>query len=269
MLGKLIKHEFKATARVIPVIYLAVLLLFLVGLSAKTMKIQTVLATSAFLLMIAVFATIVVTYGVVIVRYYRSMFGNEGYLTGALPVTSGQLLFSKALVALLWIGCSLLLSILAIFGFVYVVIPDDVTFAQIKQLVLPLWEQYKALVVFMFVSMLAQLVLFIAELYFAIALSNTRSFIKYNIAFSVVWMFVTMLAVNLLETLFLLLIPVSIDLTTGDIAFKSMLQDLMGSIASAGNADHLGIGSLLVDILASVVLFPVTNWMIKRKVSVK
>ena len=42
-----------------------------------------------------------VTYVIVILRFYRSCYGDEGYLTQTLPVSGKQIYFSKLLVGLL------------------------------------------------------------------------------------------------------------------------------------------------------------------------
>ena len=99
MLKKLLKYEFKATARTYGTIYLA--LLFVAGLLGFTFRVENdftesrvfdVLFTLYDLLAVAL---VVVTIITVIHRFTRNLLGREGYLMHTLPVTEAQLVGSK------------------------------------------------------------------------------------------------------------------------------------------------------------------------------
>jgi hypothetical protein len=68
-------------------------------------------------IVIYVIMLIGVSYGMLIyhgVRFYKTMYSDEGYLTQTLPVTDSQLIFSKTLVAGLWylfVGLSIMVSV--------------------------------------------------------------------------------------------------------------------------------------------------------------
>lgn len=57
-----------------------------------------------------------VTYVIVIMRFYKSCYGDEGYLTQTLPVSGKQIYFSKLLVAFCWCLLSILLVFLLLFS---------------------------------------------------------------------------------------------------------------------------------------------------------
>ena len=59
----------------------------------------------------------------IVVRYYKSLYTDEGYLTLTLPATRGQLLFSKAFAACVW---SILDLAIVIAGLAIVVIIPQV-----------------------------------------------------------------------------------------------------------------------------------------------
>lgn len=138
MLGKLIKHEWKAMWK-IPVILIAALLGIAV-LAGSTfispvwrgkmsgMDVFTVLVWLLFY-----FAIIAVSMGNMLylaIRFYRSMFTDEGYLTHTLPVTSHQLLLSKIIVMAVWIFLSMVgifLSILVFGGMALLLLPSEVS----------------------------------------------------------------------------------------------------------------------------------------------
>lgn len=106
MLGKLLKYEWKSTGRVLPLIYLAVLVLALcVGLSLRGSMyteegLRNILFISVYIILIV--AMIVVTVVVIVERFYRSMISQEGYLMHTLPVKSWEHIISKACMAVIW-----------------------------------------------------------------------------------------------------------------------------------------------------------------------
>lgn len=115
MLGKLIKNEYKATARLILPLYL--LLLIITGLNKLVFVIDedpvSIIAQSgvfiafAAILMItyvlSLFAVGAMTIIFIIKRFYDSMLKDEGYLSFTLPVTTGQHLASKIIVSYSWL----------------------------------------------------------------------------------------------------------------------------------------------------------------------
>ena len=109
MLSKLLKHEFRATGRILLPIYL--LLAVSTGLFCLTMNIDQTAnyrALSIFrgLVVFAFFVTIfgagIVTLALMVYRFYKNYMTEEGYLMFTLPVTTGQLIWSKVIVALVW-----------------------------------------------------------------------------------------------------------------------------------------------------------------------
>ena len=51
---------------------------------------------------IAIIGIILMTYYAVIIRYYRSIYGNEGYLTNTLPIETYEIILAKLLTFLSW-----------------------------------------------------------------------------------------------------------------------------------------------------------------------
>ncbi len=140
MLSKLLKYEYKATARSFWGIYLSLLLLAVfMGVSIRfggsdytTMQMNNafsglgVLGTSWAVqaaaigslcygaLVIAMFVVLFIT---ICQRFYRNLLGSEGYLMHTLPVKPAMLILSKLLITLFWSALSvvaLLLSMLVL-----------------------------------------------------------------------------------------------------------------------------------------------------------
>lgn len=110
MLGKLLKHEWKAVWK-IPVLLIGILMAAAV-MAGMTFHLPiwdsewVGLPLSGVMLLLTFYVAIIaVSLGITIylaVRYYKNMFTDEGYLTNTLPVTSHQLLLSKAITMAAW-----------------------------------------------------------------------------------------------------------------------------------------------------------------------
>ncbi len=125
MLGKLIKHEFRALSRFLLPIHILLLIACILGRflfqSITTTDLPNVIILISFVCFISILIIVpCATVVLIIVRYYKSLYTDEGYLTLTLPVTRGQLLFSKAFVACVWsildlalviIGCAIAIII--------------------------------------------------------------------------------------------------------------------------------------------------------------
>ncbi len=120
MLSKLIKHEFKATARLLLPLYLVLAVLTIIdrivfSLHFKgTLSIITGFVTTAYIFSIV--AIVVVSYVFVITRFYKNLMSDEGYLMFTLPVKSHQLISSKLIVSSVWTLASFLGVILSLLG---------------------------------------------------------------------------------------------------------------------------------------------------------
>lgn len=122
MLGKLLKHEFRATARFMWVIYAAMLALSLGSHFAlrymdrsETYFLLRVLATVVTVLwVIALIFGTVMTVVLMIHRFYKNYLTDEGYLMFTLPVSIPSLVFSKLIVAIVWVILTIFVMMLGI-----------------------------------------------------------------------------------------------------------------------------------------------------------
>lgn len=100
MVKKLLKHELLSYLHTLPFVYIVLLGAALMGRCARFFESTSagyVVLNSAFTtaLWLGSFAAVLLTVLFCIVRFYRNLFGKEGYLTLALPVGEGQHLFTK------------------------------------------------------------------------------------------------------------------------------------------------------------------------------
>jgi len=119
MLGKLMKHEFRATARImLPVMGAMVALALLANLSIRGLagNLSDVPMLRIFFVLIIIFfgvavvATAVMALVIMVSRFYRNLLKDEGYLMFTLPVSVHELIWSKLIVSLVWfLGTGLLI----------------------------------------------------------------------------------------------------------------------------------------------------------------
>ncbi len=104
MVKKLFKHEFLYYARIMPLVYAIVL-----GLAVVSRVIQifendsiayAIVNVAAILTYgVSVWAALMFTFVMFIIRFYKNLFTSEGYLTLTLPVTPGQHIGVKVITA--------------------------------------------------------------------------------------------------------------------------------------------------------------------------
>ena len=109
MLGKLLKQDFRATARIMLPLYAAVPVLGLfTGLITRLCEnqngflIRAIGALVSFVFSLSLIAAVVTTVVLMILRFYRNLMTDEGYLMFTLPVSTTELICSQLIVSVVW-----------------------------------------------------------------------------------------------------------------------------------------------------------------------
>ncbi len=128
MLGKLMKYEWKNNLKIGGIMLLGIFAVTLIGCLVMRIPIVSEIFTedtefdiqkvfwvmmSIASMILYIFALVGVTYGLMIylaIRFYKTMYTDEGYLTHTLPVTPNQIFLSKILVS----GCTYLVIEIAV-----------------------------------------------------------------------------------------------------------------------------------------------------------
>ena len=121
MFLKLVKQDFRATARLMLPVYAAAIVLAVfvrvydaVGDRLPNSGFVNLFGgLVTFLFSLAMIATVFMSFILMIWRFHKNYMTDEGYLMFTLPVTTAQLIFSKLLVAVGWFFCSGLVSTVA------------------------------------------------------------------------------------------------------------------------------------------------------------
>ena len=119
MVRKLFKHEIFYYLRSLLPVYIVLGGIALAGrliacFEADTVSYSILRGSSIVALVIAIVATLCLTYVFIITRYYKNMFTGEGYLTLTLPVTATNHLFVKIVTAVLIYMASGLFCVLSV-----------------------------------------------------------------------------------------------------------------------------------------------------------
>lgn len=113
MLIKLMKQEFRATARMMIPMYL-VMLALAVGARFFFDDLGDLGDLLTALCALAVVACILVNVAAMILRFKQNLLGDEGYLMLTLPVTVHQHLWAKLVAAVVWFAGTLAMSLLSL-----------------------------------------------------------------------------------------------------------------------------------------------------------
>jgi len=190
MLGKVLKYDLKSMGRSLFPLYIGLVVLALV---LKIMDFITE-SFSAFkfiynimfiFFIILVIGGLFYTFFVSIIRYYKNLYSDEGYLTNTLPVSIHSLLSSKVISSCLYIILSVIvsfISIIIVFGFNDVL---DVLRNILEFFSLCFDMSIGSIAGIAIILLLLSYICYILMVYAGISLGNMHS--KNKIAFSVIY----------------------------------------------------------------------------------
>ncbi len=271
MLGKLIKYEFKATARRMLPLIIAVLVLSLLS-SFSVMRLDStddygvvqiffILIVVAFI--IGIIALSVMSVVVFIDRFYKNLLGAEGYLMFTLPVSVDALVWAKLIVSFIWFVLATLVIIAAMLILGLVTSSLTITGEDIRTFMVEVKLLFAKVgtgniigygvefIVLMFVSSIA------ACLHFYLAMAIGQAFANHKMLWSVVFFFALSFALSML------------------FAAAASVGDILGIFDALSNlaktplqAVHLmAIFSIVCSAVVSVILYFPTTALLKKKLN--
>ena len=271
MLGKLIKNEFKTSANSVLNIYLAAAITIAIMLLSYVAKIKWISTLSTVALMVISGVAVLITLVAVISNFYKTLYGPQGYLSFTLPVKSSQLLASKAIVSFAWILLSYIVAIaiwVGVYFYAAARIGQD-TMTTIKMLLqmfegMPGEKAIRQLLVFSGVMIFVQITVFIAEVYFAITLANTKHFQKIGMVSAIFIFFAIFIVMQIVIGLLTNYVPIT--LTVGA---DGLLLSFTHSMVNSPGGFSMGVTGFIFQIIGSAALFSSTAFLMKNKVNIK
>lgn len=117
MLRKLMKYEIKATARTFLPLYIVLIAFALINrligaFSQRSFGAPDIISLSLYIIILI--GLFVMTFIVMITRFYKNLLSDEGYLMFTLPLKTSNLIISKLLISMMWLVISLITALLSI-----------------------------------------------------------------------------------------------------------------------------------------------------------
>ena len=274
MLRKLLKHEFRATARVMIPLYLITILLALMTRATSlwtqmvtydNMMGRNLLEVIAFIITIgfvlALIATFVVAVIQAILRFRSNLMADEGYVMFTLPVSTHSLVWSKLIVSAVWFLGAAVVDVLALVALV-ANIEMFSSFARFWQEVA---QQLTAYYVGNGVALILEIILLflvscvVTCLTFYTPLAIGHSFTQHKMLLSVAFFFAIQVAVQLIS---------GIALMAG-VPWFDGLSAWYNSLTPAGAVHSLMWGGIAVSAIYAAILYCITIHMLHRRLNLE
>ena len=274
MLRKLMKHEFRATGRIMLPLYL-ILLATAIGANFSTrglletdLKVLDLLGgllVMAFA--VAIIAVCVMSMVVMVQRFYKNLLQDEGYVMMTLPVSVHQHIWSKLIVSAVWFALTLMVVCLAclIMAFdVELVQQIAAGFRELFQEIYRNLSTYYAIngtaivaefLVLCFVGCCAMCLQFYA------ALAIGHSFPNHKMAWSVLWFFLIQFIMQFLGGMGIMLLDES--------WFHHLLLGWTDNISAMASV-HLGMVTVILgEVVYGAVFYILTTYFLKKRLNLE
>lgn len=266
MLAKLIKNEFKATARNFFPVYLVMIVVSIfmkimeeitdnaTGSLGNNKLIEILSTLSVIMFVIAIMAVIFGTIVLIIKRFYDNMLKDEGYLSFTLPVTTGQHIAGKALVSYVWVIASVLVIIASVIilllgnGSEFTKIGDNIRnfFELINEA--GWWGYFIEVVVMILLSVYAKIMLAYT------CLSVGQIWNKHRVAGAIGVYFIIYIITQIIGTVFL---------------SNMLISDTIVEETDMGFFQPLMLYLLIFAVVESIVFTVITHFMLNRKLNLE
>ncbi len=260
MLGKLIKHEFKATYKAYGLLFAALILLTIV--SKITLRVDSDFAFYNFATKLFQLVDIVLMFSVcfvgtcmVIARVYKHLLTDEGYLSHTLPVKTWQHIVTKCIVGTVWIVLSYIVMCLAIM--IYIGNYSKI-WHTVKEIFNDLGDHPKLIGIAIMVLIIVIAFITMTVNSYMMALSIGQLFKKYKIASSVIIWFAMYFAFGIIISM-----------------CQPLLSSAYDKIIDVKSMSRYGISYLILciilacEILGSAICTFVTNYMLTKKLNLE
>jgi len=285
MLGKLLKYEFVATSRFFIITYPAIIVLALLnrifissGINSSELvgnsywfSIFTALSMTLYVGITC--AVLVGTTILMMQRFYKNMFGDEGYLMHTLPVEPWQHILSKVLVSAVWMFASFVMTVLSVLILSYGMIPREVmaefmvefnaAFSLIGLSTATFWSKIA-------ISMFFSLFVYMLPLYAAITIGQ---FWRKHRIFGAVLAYIGISTVSQMLSGVVMQIHGMFwrqsDIDVEKYFYFGVNDEFALNFSVEKYFNSIMLSSLLLSLLLSVGLFFLTNYLLKRKLDLE
>lgn len=246
----------------------AVFMLF--GMLIKITSLQVIASIALYFIgIVAVIMTLVA----VIKNFYDTLYGKQGYLTFTLPVKCSSLLVSKVLISFFWIiMSSLLMGVILVLIYLNARSQAEGSLDGITEAIkssgfmqmLPSASSIVKLIVFVAVTALLNILVFVGFVYFAVTLANTRRLQSHPKLFGFLIFFATYGVANSINTKLTYSFPLAVHVTGQGVFLSTTSMDAMGDSITS-----FGVGGTIFMTLVAIGLLFATGYIMEHKVNIK
>ena len=257
MFGKLMKYELKSLLKGLLPLYGAILAVALINAVMASFGIGNSIdglpqVTAIMLYFGLCVAVAVVTFLVIIQRFYKGLLGQEGYLMFTLPVPTWQLTLSKLLGAVITTILSGIVGMLSILILGSLNINWGLFFRDFAD-IFPHWTLDATLfVIELIVLMLVGVAAMILEIYVAMALGHLAN--KHRIAMSFVWFVVLQTVLSFLT-----------GLSAMALGYSPFFPAFYANLSAHGMMWMM----ILPCLIEAAVFYFCTTWILKNKLNLE
>jgi len=260
------KYELKATARTLIPLYIALLAFAIInkifigtGIADKLEGFGSIpFILSIFGYGCTMAAVFIVTFFVIIQRFYKNLLGDEGYLMNTLPVSALTNITSKISIATFW---NIISGFVAILSIIIMAFNPDAFSKFFNELFRALSDGYSEfgvqvyiVIIEIIIAILVYLIKFLTMIYASISIGHL--FNKHRILSS----FGAFIVLNLITT--------AISSTIG-IASSIAGKTLFDNIQSLLTIHLFLIFAILFNLVFFIVYFIITNYILKNKLNLE
>ncbi|WP_304181234.1 hypothetical protein [Leptotrichia trevisanii] len=275
-LGKLIKYDFMDVSKLIIPFYIGmgvmgiVIRIFWFVLLNEKIDERVRISTGVFQVMsyfgyvIAIIGIILMTYYAVIIRYYRSIYGNEGYLTNTLPIETYEIILAKLLTFLSWFVVN---GIIIFFTFWFIIPVEGIFKANIfrpevlREIEMFLRHSVGTALIIGIISMLVMTIEKILFLFLCVSIANMVK--SYRILTGIGAYIILGGIIGLIKQVILTFTYI-FDKNYGN--YGNSEWEVLRTFENVFNTN---LGMLFTSIVFSVILFFVINYLLKNKLNLE
>ncbi|MGC6178093.1 hypothetical protein [Lacrimispora sp. 38-1] len=266
MLGKLMKHELKATARYfLPLFLIAIVLTpitrFTLWIGNYPPILQFIPTVIVFIYVASLIVVASASILLIIYRFYRSMVTEEGYLMHTLPVSTESHIFSKLTVASIWTISSWLVIMVSICGMFF----TQERFSTLTDKLSYVWYQFNTtvnssmLVLFIFeIAFLLLLGVFTAPLIYYASIAIGQVISKNKILGSIAGYFIIQIVSQIIGVI--AMVPLGF--------YGDMVSDTANSLM-AFFTNFFFPFTILFAVITQLILFGITDYIFKKKLNLE
>lgn len=274
MLNKLLKYEFKATARWFVPLYIALIALTLINKLSVTVNFPDFVIFDIVRVMLLIFYVLIIIFTgimttvLIVVRFYKNMLTDEGYLTHTLPVKTSAHITAKLIVSFVWKFLSVFVCCLSI----WILFLGEGTFTQIgKDLSIAIdFLKTRDLISNVYATLAIFIIMLIISavyntLMFYCSLSLGSLFNQHKIIGSIVSYFLITFIIQIFSIVLIYIIskiPFVTDIISTEI---SCIEDLTETSLKFMNAAMLISG--VFSIILSIIFFILSNYVLAKKLN--